>query len=288
MTDNDLDASAWPEFPSSSEHFEFISEVPNFGVGQLTVKNAAVLIAEDAFIDGKISLNLPDADSYDPEDPKLIKALSKHENDFEKKLTKAIDDGSLKTTKILRDFNEVIDTNWTLLSEETLYAWLVERGHDPGEAYIHFCEDEEKLKEQLIDRIYAYRMERKCGKSFKDASKVKLDPDKAGIDELRQAVRDLSNENLNLYNNMMQLLKSSRERQENHQSKSERPLSTRSRKTLLTIIAALCNEAGIGYQDRGAAKRISELTDEIGASVSDDTVRKILGDIDDAIESRMK
>ena len=86
----------------------------------------------------------------------------------------------------------------------------------------------------------------------------------------------------------MQLEEELRERRENHPEKTERPLSTRSRRTLLTIIAALCNQAGINYKDRGAAKRISELTEEIGAAVSDETIRKIISEIDDAVEFRMK
>ena len=71
-------------------------------------------------------------------------------------------------------------------------------------------------------------------------------------------------------------------------TKVNAPFLHRSRRTMLTIIAALCNEAGIDYRDRGAAKRISELTDEIGASVTDDTVRKIISELDEAVESRMK
>lgn len=69
---------------------------------------------------------------------------------------------------------------------------------------------------------------------------------------------------------------------------SLRPLRTTERNTLLIIIAALCDHSEIKIDDRGAASQIARLTDEIGASVSDDTVRRWLKSIPDALESRMK
>jgi hypothetical protein len=67
-----------------------------------------------------------------------------------------------------------------------------------------------------------------------------------------------------------------------------KPLTTTERNTLLTIIAALCNYSAIKPDDRGAASQIAKLTEEIGATVSDDTVRRWLKQIPDALESRMK
>ncbi len=68
----------------------------------------------------------------------------------------------------------------------------------------------------------------------------------------------------------------------------EKPLPTTERETLLTIIAALCDYSAINHQERGAAKQISKLTEEIGATVSDDTVRRWLKMIPGALEKRMK
>ncbi len=69
---------------------------------------------------------------------------------------------------------------------------------------------------------------------------------------------------------------------------SDKPLTTNERNSLLTIIAALCDYSAIDHKDRGAASQIAKLTDGIGASVSDDTVRRVLAKIPDALESRMK
>lgn len=69
---------------------------------------------------------------------------------------------------------------------------------------------------------------------------------------------------------------------------ADRPLMTIERNTLLTIIAALCDYSGIKTEERGAANQIAKLTEEIGAPVSDDTVRRWLNQIPDALESRMR
>jgi len=69
---------------------------------------------------------------------------------------------------------------------------------------------------------------------------------------------------------------------------AERPLTTTERNTLLIVIAALCDHSAIKHQERGAAIQIAKLTEEVGAPVSDDTVRKALAKIPDALEARMK
>ncbi|MCM8625502.1 hypothetical protein [Accumulibacter sp.] len=66
------------------------------------------------------------------------------------------------------------------------------------------------------------------------------------------------------------------------------PIGGTERTTLLVIIAALCRSASINTRDRGAAGRIAALTDELGAPVSEDTLRRVLAQIPDALESRMK
>jgi len=71
-------------------------------------------------------------------------------------------------------------------------------------------------------------------------------------------------------------------------SSAERSLTTTERNTLLVIIAALCNYSAIKPQERGAATQIAKLTEEIGATVTDDTVRTALAKIPDALETRRK
>lgn len=72
----------------------------------------------------------------------------------------------------------------------------------------------------------------------------------------------------------------------------ERPQTKSAQKrvqnTLLTIIGALCHSAGIEATGRGAAARIKELTEIVGAPIDDDTIRNILKQVPEAIEARSK
>jgi hypothetical protein len=67
-----------------------------------------------------------------------------------------------------------------------------------------------------------------------------------------------------------------------------KPLGKRERDTLLTIIAAFCKFESYDLKERGLATKIAQLTQDLGAPVSDDTIRAVLAQIPDAVESRMK
>lgn len=69
-------------------------------------------------------------------------------------------------------------------------------------------------------------------------------------------------------------------------TKQEKPLQAKERNTLLTIIAALCNYSDIDPAGRNSAQQITGLVHEIGASVTDETVRGVLDKIPDAVERR--
>ena len=69
---------------------------------------------------------------------------------------------------------------------------------------------------------------------------------------------------------------------------TEKPLTTTERNTLLTVIAALCDYSAIDPKARGAAQQIANLTQEIGAAITDDTIRNVLAKIPSAVEARKK
>jgi len=275
---------------------DLIVDAPDLGFFQLTVKDAATLIAIDMWRVGGISAEVPKSDSYDLGDQNLRQALSIYFSDIEERLTAAIDAGSLKTTKITRNLNEELEIEKTLISQEDLRKWAVEHGLQFGGSFDSYLDEENNIKDAVIDEIYTIRvMSRRMGLSNKSVgeikkgiSEAKLNPDSAENHELWFAVKELNTENADLFTENLRLKQQVREKGEKHPKKSERPLSTRARRTLLTIIAALCNKAGINYEDRGAAQRISEITEEIGTAVTDDTIRKIISEIDDAVETRTK
>lgn len=72
------------------------------------------------------------------------------------------------------------------------------------------------------------------------------------------------------------------------QTTQKNELTTRARQTHLLIIAALCKRAGLDWNERGLARKISSTLDEMKISMDDDTIRKILHEIPDAIDVRQK
>lgn len=78
------------------------------------------------------------------------------------------------------------------------------------------------------------------------------------------------------------------ERESRDKIEPERPLATTERNTLLCMISALCTKAGINPSERGSASRIVRLLDKQGTPLSEETVRKHLRKIEDAVEARTK
>lgn len=67
-----------------------------------------------------------------------------------------------------------------------------------------------------------------------------------------------------------------------------KPLNTTERNTLLTLIAALCKFDGVDPNARDATSQIVQMTEDLGAPISDDTIRKVLHQIPNALEARRK
>jgi hypothetical protein len=63
-------------------------------------------------------------------------------------------------------------------------------------------------------------------------------------------------------------------------------LGTREKRTLLILIAALCQDIGIDWTEGGAAKQVEGCTEFLGVKVTDDTIKKYLDQIQDALDSR--
>ena len=69
---------------------------------------------------------------------------------------------------------------------------------------------------------------------------------------------------------------------------SEKPLAPKERNSLLVLIGALCKEVGIDPNERGVAISLVRMTEILGAPLTDDTIRKILNQIEDAVDLRSK
>lgn len=68
----------------------------------------------------------------------------------------------------------------------------------------------------------------------------------------------------------------------------EKPLTSKERNSLLVLIGALCKEVDIDPGNRGVAASLVAMTEVLGSPLSDDTIRKILSQIEDAVAARSK
>jgi hypothetical protein len=71
-------------------------------------------------------------------------------------------------------------------------------------------------------------------------------------------------------------------------SKAPKPLTTKERNTLLVLLAALCKQANIDFNKPGIATAIARMTENIGAPITDDTIRNIIKQMNEALETRSK
>jgi len=67
-----------------------------------------------------------------------------------------------------------------------------------------------------------------------------------------------------------------------------KPLTFKERNSLLVLLGAVCKHNDIEPSQRGIATSLVTMTELIGAPLTDDTIRKILNQIEPAIESRNK
>ncbi|MEN0038408.1 MAG: hypothetical protein AAGC78_15130 [Cellvibrio sp.] len=70
----------------------------------------------------------------------------------------------------------------------------------------------------------------------------------------------------------------------NETPKQEKPLSAKERNSMLTVIAALCDEAKFDYRQRGIAGALAASTEKLGKPLSDDTIRGIIKQVKDLLQ----
>lgn len=71
-------------------------------------------------------------------------------------------------------------------------------------------------------------------------------------------------------------------------NKEDMPLASRERNTLLILIGALCKQLDICPSARGVTASVQAMTELTGAPLSDDSIRKILTQVEPALERRQK
>lgn len=263
---------------------EGLSRLDDFGLWQLSLPDAAELIAIDMLYAGKIDIEDPEEWDGNPFNPKIMQAWSGTASDFEIRLAKAVELGRLNATLAMRDFDENLIPDMTFVRVGSLENWLDERGYNVDEAFTEWRDRENDIANDMLSELIWLRHVKVYSRNPKIfggyESNLTL-ADESNSLEVLSAYRAAVQENQHLRERLAQA-----ETRQSEKLNAQAP--PRARRTLLTLIAALCDNNGINIERRGTAQRIKEMTEQLGAPVDDETIRKVLADIPDALETRMK
>lgn len=272
------------------EHLEplHILSVENFGVWNPNIKQAAELVVVDMWFSGEIEgVNEPEDFDGNTSDPRLKAALAETITTFEERLSSAIDSGRMNTSAIQRDLDDRLIPEKTHIHYRELLEWMNERNLGPGEHMLEWADDEETLSHLICNEVAFLRDARASGNEefvrinqLRYRSVLGLLDENVQPDEVQAALKAKDIE-------IFRLKKELALCQSGRPAKVDRPLHKRQRRTLLTMIAALCDHAGIDYTARGAAQRIKDATELVGTPIDDGTILTLLNEIPDALESRM-
>lgn len=262
----------------------------DFGIWRLNLRVAAELAVVDIWISGGDDLGIEEIEeSYDvtPHDNRLLAILAKPISLFEQRLMASVDAGHLKAERVGRDFDEKLDPLRTFIRFQSLKGWLLERDYETGDIFDEYNLAEAEISAAIADEVLLLRSisKRGYGEIHRIASQGQAalsgKIDETDSESLLAALKSTIAEN-------ECLKKKLNDASLGKLSKVDKPLPMRPRRTMLTIIAALCELARMASQERGTAQRIHKATEELGAPVDDETIRKILKEIPDALETRMK
>ena len=270
--------------PVDSHHLLLL---PDFGIWHLTIKEAAELVALDMWYSGEIP-DIQEPEDWDgrEHDPKLLALLAGHVAVFETRLIAAVDSGKIEATVKRRDFDERLIPEETYIKEQNLHDWLSERGYESGDIMNEWVENANGMASHIGDELIYLRTASKRNIPLPDITLNGMlartgDIDETEVTNVIAAYKALIIEN-------QQLKEQLTHARTEQPAKVDRPLATRQRRTLLTIIAALCEYSAIAPTGKNAAGQIAKLTEDIGANVTDETIAKALAEIPDALETRIK
>ena len=262
--------------------------LPDFGIWHFSLEDAALLSALDMWNAGSApgvpAEGLPMADddeeSHDHQDDPLIRAaLDPLRAQVLAALVRSAEAGHLEVEvrgRTLADSRLIPGRTFVHLHD--LVDWLSVHGHERSDI---IADVEESLQEAADPWVVASDVAQDRAR-FRLAHVERLASEPL-TDEaaLRAEVRRQRLHIAHLEQQLDEVRRGAR-------PAADKPLKTRERRTMLTIIGALCRRAGIDPASRGAAVAIAGATEEIGAPVDDDSIRKALRQIPDAIESRSR
>ena len=261
------------------DHLPIVDE---YSVYSVAVSHVSKMIAYELFYQGSFNLiNFKVEDEYSLDNQKFVQALSPHVQRIEKAIVDSIEKGEIKTTFKMRDLESgMLDSTNTLINQEEAYKFLEIYGisdiGEEGYPFHDYMEAEMNLLDSILGTIEFHK------KYYGNGQEYDVDKEVDELYENKDDIAELVIENINL-NREIKSLKIQT------QPQAEKPISTRERNTLLTIIAALTNDAKIDiFKTSKSGELISRMTQQLGALVDGETIASKLKQIPDALERRSK
>jgi hypothetical protein len=264
-----------------------LADVPSFGIWNPSIKEAAELLVVDMWFSGDIE-GVDEPEDFDGSacSPKLKEALAEQITAFEGRLSSAVDSGRLKASRIRRDLDDQLISDETHVGYDELVAWMDEKGLEGGDHLSAWTDAEVTIAALICDEV-AFLRGAHSRKELTQIEKLRRNAQSGMLDDAQELVEvqaALKAKIAEVHRLRAQLAPSASGLPAN----VDRPLHTKQRRTLLTIIAALCSKARIDCDARGAAQRIKSAVELLGASIDDGTIDTVLKEIPDALEARIK
>lgn len=260
---------------------ELMADVPDFGVGQLSVTMCAQLIAAERWLAGEVKADLPGDEDFQFDDPRLVAALKQEIDRIQKTIINAIIRGELAPERIRRDFvTDAIVAERTFLGYDELLAWLETREFKFGEFFESYVDREEQLRSALLHDLYNMRV-------------VFAGGDSATVEErwsqflvnrspmLEDGQGDLESRSREQLMSMIEQALAEIARLRSDMARTplatiEKTFAGKSRTSHQKVIAALCLQVGVDPKRRDAVGTLEAITRRAGVGVSDDVLRDIL------------
>ncbi|WP_292934528.1 hypothetical protein [Noviherbaspirillum sp.] len=206
-------------------------------------------------------------------------------------LVVSIDKGQLKPVSLKVGLDGVIDPVDTWILTSDFFEWLKPRGFEPGDVCINYDEGEASITDHAYEN--ACEMRKGLEAPFFNPEYRELRGDTASKEFLQQKCENLFLQKELLQQGFSPQIVTEALARQGHQTQQSdqdnRPVRTRERNTLLSIIAALCKEAKLDYSKPSkTAGLIRDMAARMGVDLGESTIEGHLKKIPDALETRMK
>ena len=226
----------------STPYHGYLGDIPDFGIAHLNITEAAELVVINMWYSGSINgVSEPKGLEGNDLDRWLKEALADTIAAIAAGLCSAVDSGKLKASPVRRTLDDRLEPERTHVFYDDLLAWMNERGLSPGDHMESWLDTESTISELICKEVAFLRAVSTGGR--RELTKIEQQKTAAKYGRLDQAeelgaVREALKAKINEIHRLESKLAEYRSGQS---AKVDRPLHTRQRRTLLTVIAALCS-----------------------------------------------